>query len=65
LGIILYLIGISLLLGLCGLGLFLWSRRQGQFDDLEGAARRVLFEDLETTPAPPAPPSPQPGGSGN
>jgi cbb3-type cytochrome oxidase maturation protein len=46
-GIILYLIGLSLVLGLCGLGLFLWSLSRGQFDDMEGAARRVLFDDLD------------------
>lgn len=43
----LYLIGLSLILGLCGLGLFLWSLSRGQFDDLEGASRRVLFDDMD------------------
>lgn len=43
--IILYLIAGSLFAGGCGLGLFLWSLKTGQFEDLEGAAVRILFED--------------------
>ena len=39
------LIPIALLLGLAGLGAFLWSLRSGQFDDLEGAAVRILNDD--------------------
>jgi cbb3-type cytochrome oxidase maturation protein len=43
----LYLIPIALLLGLIGLGAFLWSLRSGQYDDLDGAAERILFDDDE------------------
>lgn len=43
--ILLYLIPIALGLGLVGLAAFLWSLKSGQFDDLEGAANRILFED--------------------
>lgn len=43
--VILYLIPIALLLGLIGLGAFLWALKSGQFDDLDGAAHRILFED--------------------
>ena len=43
--VILYLLGASLLLGGGGLALFLWSLRAGQFEDLEGAASRILFDD--------------------
>jgi cbb3-type cytochrome oxidase maturation protein len=32
-------------MGGLGLVLFLWTLRSGQYDDLEGAAERVLFED--------------------
>jgi cbb3-type cytochrome oxidase maturation protein len=32
-------------LGLLGLGAFLWSLRSGQYEDLEGAALRVLDDD--------------------
>ncbi len=39
-----YLIPVSLTLGLLGLGAFLWTMRAGQYDDLDGAAERILFE---------------------
>jgi cbb3-type cytochrome oxidase maturation protein len=39
------LIPVALLLGAAGLVAFLWSLRSGQFDDLDGAAVRVLDED--------------------
>jgi cbb3-type cytochrome oxidase maturation protein len=44
---LLYLIPIALFLGLLGLGTFLWALRSGQFDDLDGAAERILFDDEE------------------
>jgi cbb3-type cytochrome oxidase maturation protein len=43
--IILLLLAISLLLGAGGLAVFLWSLRSGQYDDLDGAANRILFDD--------------------
>jgi cbb3-type cytochrome oxidase maturation protein len=42
---LLYLIPVALFLGLLGLGAFLWAMRSGQFDDLDGAAERILFDD--------------------
>tara|TARA_B100000614_G_C14271183_1_gene379365 strand:- start:279 stop:422 length:144 start_codon:yes stop_codon:yes gene_type:complete len=42
-----YLIVISLGLGAVGLVAFLWSLKSGQYEDLEGAAERILFEDEE------------------
>lgn len=42
---LLYLIPIALFLGLCGLFAFLWAMRSGQFDDLDGAAHRILFDE--------------------
>jgi cbb3-type cytochrome oxidase maturation protein len=42
---LLYLIPAALFLGLLGLGAFLWALRSGQFDDLDGAAERILFDD--------------------
>ena len=39
------LLGVSLCLGGLGLATFLWSLRAGQYDDIEGAASRILFED--------------------
>jgi cbb3-type cytochrome oxidase maturation protein len=44
---LLYLIPIAMFLGLLGLGAFLWALRSGQFDDLDGAAERILFDDEE------------------
>lgn len=49
---LLLLIPVALLLGLLGLAAFLWALRSGQFDDLDGAAHRILFEDDD--PPPPA-----------
>jgi cbb3-type cytochrome oxidase maturation protein len=46
--ILVYLIPISIVLGAVGLGAFLWSLRSGQYQDLDGAAERVLFEDEDT-----------------
>jgi cbb3-type cytochrome oxidase maturation protein len=43
--ILLYMIPIALTLGLLGLGAFLWALKTGQFDDLDGAAHRVLQDD--------------------
>ena len=45
-----YLIPIALALGLLGLGAFMWALRSGQFDDLEGAGQRILFDDDEPGP---------------
>lgn len=42
---LLLLIPIALALGALYLIAFLWSLRSGQYDDLEGAAARILFED--------------------
>lgn len=44
---VLFLIPIALFLGALGLVAFLWSLRSGQYDDLEGAARRILTDDEE------------------
>jgi cbb3-type cytochrome oxidase maturation protein len=49
---ILYLIPIALAMGLAGLVAFLWALRSGQFDDLDGAAGRVLFDDPADTDRP-------------
>lgn len=42
---LLYLIPIAVGLGLLGLVAFLWALKTGQFDDMEGAANRILFDD--------------------
>ncbi len=43
--VLLYLIPAALFLGLLGLVAFLWAMKTGQFDDLDGAAHRILFDD--------------------
>ena len=43
--VILYLLGLGLILGGGGLALFLWSLRSGQYEDMDGAANRILFDD--------------------
>ncbi|MFG1297686.1 cbb3-type cytochrome oxidase assembly protein CcoS [Xanthobacter variabilis] len=43
--VLVYLIPIALFLGLLGLAGFLWSLKSGQFEDLDGAAVRILNDD--------------------
>jgi len=43
--VLVYLVPIALTLGLIGLAAFLWSLRSGQYEDLDGAALRVLSDD--------------------
>ena len=43
--VIVYLIPIAIFLGAIGLAAFFWSLRNGQYDDLDGAAERILFDD--------------------
>lgn len=43
--ILFILIPVSLCLGGLGLAAFLWSLRADQYDDLDGAAWRVLLDD--------------------
>jgi len=44
------LIPAALFLGFIGLGAFLWALRSGQFEDLDGAAMRILNEDDTSIP---------------
>ncbi len=53
--ILLLLIPAALILGAIGLGAFLWALRSGQFEDLDGAANRILYDEEE----PPKPPPPR------
>jgi cbb3-type cytochrome oxidase maturation protein len=41
------LIPIALCLGALGLVGFLWALRSGQFEDMDGAAERILIDDEE------------------
>ena len=45
--VLLILVPIALFLGLLGLCAFLWALRSGQFEDLDGAAHRILADDDE------------------
>jgi cbb3-type cytochrome oxidase maturation protein len=40
-----YLIPIALALGAVGLAAFLWSLKSGQYEDLDGAAARILSNE--------------------
>lgn len=41
------LIPVALGMGLLGLASFFWAMRKGQFEDLDGAAQRILIDDEE------------------
>lgn len=43
--IVIYLIPVALGMGALGLAAFLWSLNSGQYEDLEGAAQRILLDD--------------------
>jgi cbb3-type cytochrome oxidase maturation protein len=43
--VLIYLVPMALLLGLSGLAAFIWSLKSGQYDDVQGAAVRVLSDD--------------------
>lgn len=43
--VIVFLIPVALLLGGLGLVAFLWSLKTNQYEDLDGEAERILFED--------------------
>jgi len=45
---IFYVITIAaIILGALGVWLFFWTLKSGQYDDLEGAAQRILLDDDE------------------
>ena len=43
--ILIFLIPIAFSLGLIGLVAFFWTLKNNQYDDLEGAAQRILLDD--------------------
>ena len=45
-----YLIPVALGMGVVGLAVFLWSLRSGQYEDLDGAAERILLDDDDDVP---------------
>ncbi|WP_041795029.1 cbb3-type cytochrome oxidase assembly protein CcoS [Pararhodospirillum photometricum] len=56
--VLLFLIPLALGMGALGLLAFLWALGNGQFDDLDGAAERILFDDPPPPPKPPCTPDP-------
>ena len=47
------LIPVAVLLIAAAIGLFIWSVRSGQFEDLEGPAHRILMDDDDDPLIPP------------
>ncbi len=43
--VMIYLIPVALLLGFIWLLAFVWSLRSGQYDDMDGAAHRILIDE--------------------
>jgi len=50
--VLVYLVPLALGLGALGLAGFLWSLKNGQYDDLDGAAWRAIADDDSPQPAP-------------
>ena len=42
---LIYLIPVALIMGAAGLAAFIWSVKAGQYDDMDGAAERILLDD--------------------
>lgn len=53
--VLVFLIPVALLFGLASLIAFLWALKSGQYDDMEGAGERILF-DPDDKPEPPGKP---------
>ncbi|AVX02925.1 cbb3-type cytochrome oxidase assembly protein CcoS [Maritalea myrionectae] len=47
---LLILIPVVLIIGVLALGAFLWSLKSGQYEDLDGAAMRILEDDQDDRP---------------
>ena len=45
-----FLVPVAILLGLLGLTAFMWTLRNGQYEDLDGAAARILMDDDQDEP---------------
>lgn len=50
-----FLIPVALFLGGVGLVAFVWALRSGQYEDLDGAAERILLDEELIAPRPPSP----------
>ncbi|HLS69385.1 MAG TPA: cbb3-type cytochrome oxidase assembly protein CcoS [Kiloniellales bacterium] len=54
-----FLIPVSIGLGLIGLATFLWSLKSGQYEDLDGAAVRILLDEEDAPLRPDTPSKPR------
>jgi len=45
--ILIFLAPAAIFMGAIGLAAFLWSLRSGQYEDLDGAAHRILIDEEE------------------
>lgn len=43
-----FLIPLSIVVVALGICLFFWAVKNGQYDDLDGEAERILFDELDT-----------------
>jgi cbb3-type cytochrome oxidase maturation protein len=50
--VLVYLIPISLSLGMLGLVAFMWTLRSRQYEDPDGDSARILRHDYDAEPAP-------------
>jgi cbb3-type cytochrome oxidase maturation protein len=50
--VIMFLVPTSILLGLIGLAAFWWTVRNGQYEDPQGDAARILFDHEDEGPPP-------------
>lgn len=46
--VLLYMIPVALLLGLVALAGFVWALKSGQYEDMDGAAWRILMDDEQS-----------------
>lgn len=51
--IVIWLIPAALFMGALGLAAFIWALRSGQYEDIEGAAHRILIDEDDDGPHPP------------
>ena len=54
---LIFLVPLALLLGGAALAAFLWTLRDGQYDDMDGAAERILLDDDPYEPGPSSKPA--------
>lgn len=59
--VLIYLVPVSLGLGLLGLGAFVWTLRNRQYEDPKGDAARILSDRWDDRPAPPEDAGPRQG----